>query len=147
MLAKARAKLLRSGNTQRGSIQSVSERVGMKGLKIDANFLTYLISDKVVQGTSQKITKSFRRYGPTSVPDPMDVRPLHILVKSLNLVKANWRDHQDYDDAWVCKLFLLASLFPYHYMSVQTFPFLIEMVSSYVSTMVLLLLIIILNIC
>ncbi len=47
-----------------------------------------------MSGTSLSIEKSYLRL--TSAPDPKTVRPLRILMMSLDNVKAKWKTDEDY---------------------------------------------------
>lgn len=51
-----------------------------------------------IVGTSQKLEKRYLRL--TSAPDPSTVRPVHILRKSLDLMKQKWKAEQDYN--YIC---------------------------------------------
>ncbi|KAF6739641.1 Leukocyte receptor cluster member 8-like [Oryzias melastigma] len=55
--------------------------------------------DCPIVGSCQDITKSYLRL--TCAPDPTTVRPLQVLRKSLQSVKAHWKTHQDY--AYACE--------------------------------------------
>ncbi|KAM6967991.1 leukocyte receptor cluster member 8 homolog [Aplochiton taeniatus] len=50
--------------------------------------------DCPIVGTCQDITKIYLRL--TCAPDPVTVRPVSVLRKSLLAVKAHWKTHQDY---------------------------------------------------
>lgn len=52
-----------------------------------------------ILGTCQDVTKRYLRL--TCAPDPSTVRPVAVLQKSLSVVKAHWREHQDY--AFACE--------------------------------------------
>uniref|UniRef100_A0A8C3LG60 Leukocyte receptor cluster member 8 n=1 Tax=Chrysolophus pictus TaxID=9089 RepID=A0A8C3LG60_CHRPC len=52
-----------------------------------------------ILGTCQDVTKRYLRL--TCAPDPATVRPVAVLQKSLSVVKAHWREHQDY--AFACE--------------------------------------------
>ncbi|XP_035019212.1 leukocyte receptor cluster member 8 homolog [Hippoglossus stenolepis] len=50
--------------------------------------------DCPIVGTCQDITKHYLRL--TCAPDPATVRPVHVLKKSLQVVKLDWKNNQDY---------------------------------------------------
>ncbi|KAM8794764.1 leukocyte receptor cluster member 8, partial [Eudromia elegans] len=52
-----------------------------------------------ILGTCQEVTKRYLRL--TGAPDPSTVRPVPVLRKSLSLVKAHWKEKQDY--AFACE--------------------------------------------
>ncbi|XP_077115741.1 leukocyte receptor cluster member 8 [Ranitomeya variabilis] len=52
-----------------------------------------------IVGTSQDITKTYLRL--TCAPDPSTVRPVHVLRKSLTMVKGHFKEKQDY--AFACE--------------------------------------------
>ncbi|XP_025908534.1 leukocyte receptor cluster member 8, partial [Nothoprocta perdicaria] len=52
-----------------------------------------------ILGTCQDVTKRYLRL--TGAPDPATVRPVPVLRKSLSLVKAHWKEKQDY--AFACE--------------------------------------------
>uniref|UniRef100_A0A3B4ADN1 PCI domain-containing protein n=1 Tax=Periophthalmus magnuspinnatus TaxID=409849 RepID=A0A3B4ADN1_9GOBI len=55
--------------------------------------------DCPIVGTCQDITKPYLRL--TCAPDPSTVRPVQVLKKSLEAVKADWKNNQDY--AYACE--------------------------------------------
>ncbi|KAF9098508.1 hypothetical protein BGX23_006107 [Mortierella sp. AD031] len=54
-----------------------------------------------IVGTSTKLEKNYLRL--TSAPDPSTVRPVHVLQKTLELLKEKWRQDQNY--AYICDQF------------------------------------------
>ncbi|KAG0049653.1 hypothetical protein BGZ83_005514 [Gryganskiella cystojenkinii] len=54
-----------------------------------------------IVGTSTKLEKNYLRL--TSAPEPSTVRPVHILKKTLELLKDKWRQDQNY--AYICDQF------------------------------------------
>ncbi|KAI8601904.1 SAC3/GANP/Nin1/mts3/eIF-3 p25 family-domain-containing protein [Dissophora ornata] len=54
-----------------------------------------------IVGTSTKLEKNYLRL--TSAPDPSTVRPVHVLKKTLELLKDKWRQDQNY--AYICNQF------------------------------------------
>lgn len=52
-------------------------------------------------GTSEKLEKQYFRL--TSAPDPQHVRPLHVLEKTLELLKKKWRTESNY--SYICDQF------------------------------------------
>ncbi|KAI5478914.1 nuclear export factor [Pseudohyphozyma bogoriensis] len=67
--------------------------------EFDSNVLDW---DKhTIVGTSQKLEKPYLRL--TSLPDPTTIRPLPVLEKTLELLKAKWREEQNYP--WICDQF------------------------------------------
>ncbi|KAG0286456.1 hypothetical protein BGZ96_009441 [Linnemannia gamsii] len=54
-----------------------------------------------IVGTSLQLEKNYLRL--TSAPDPSTVRPVHVLQKTLDLLKEKWRKDQNY--AYICDQF------------------------------------------
>lgn len=57
--------------------------------------------DQPLVGRCMSLEKQYFRL--TSAPDPANVRPLHILEKTLELLKKKWRDEQNY--SYICDQF------------------------------------------
>lgn len=57
-----------------------------------------ILPSKSIIGASQKLEKSYLRL--TSAPDPAMVRPLHILTRSIELIKEKW--FKDHDYSYFC---------------------------------------------
>nr|XP_018261936.1 nuclear protein [Kwoniella dejecticola CBS 10117]OBR84094.1 nuclear protein [Kwoniella dejecticola CBS 10117] len=65
---------------------------GDEVMEVDPNVIDW---DKhTIRGTSTKLEKSYLRL--TSEPNPADVRPLHILQQTLQLLKRKWKDNHNY---------------------------------------------------
>ncbi|WVQ65521.1 uncharacterized protein L199_003698 [Kwoniella botswanensis] len=65
---------------------------GEEVMEVDPNVIDW---DKhTIRGTSTKLEKSYLRL--TSEPNPADVRPLHILQQTLQLLKRKWKDNHNY---------------------------------------------------
>lgn len=62
---------------------------------------TPIDNDKPLIGTCEKLEKQYFRL--TSAPDPQHVRPLHVLEKTLELLKKKWRTESNY--SYICDQF------------------------------------------
>ncbi|WVR06688.1 hypothetical protein IAU60_003720 [Kwoniella sp. DSM 27419] len=61
-------------------------------MEVDPNVIDW---DKhTIRGTSTKLEKSYLRL--TSEPSPADIRPLHILQQTLQLLKSKWKQNHNY---------------------------------------------------
>uniref|UniRef100_A0A8D0G8Y3 Leukocyte receptor cluster member 8 n=1 Tax=Sphenodon punctatus TaxID=8508 RepID=A0A8D0G8Y3_SPHPU len=82
-----------------------SKKLRLEPLVLQINSLDPVGSDSLdwnelkIVGTSQDITKHYLRL--TCAPDPSTVRPVSVLKKSLWMVKAHWKEKQDY--AFACE--------------------------------------------
>ncbi|WVQ96570.1 hypothetical protein IAU59_003675 [Kwoniella sp. CBS 9459] len=65
---------------------------GEEVMEVDPNVIDW---DKhTIRGTSTKLEKSYLRL--TSEPSPADIRPLHVLQQTLQLLKTKWKDNHNY---------------------------------------------------
>ncbi|OCF44339.1 nuclear protein [Kwoniella heveanensis CBS 569] len=65
---------------------------GEEVMEVDPNVIDW---DKhTIRGTSTKLEKSYLRL--TSEPSPADIRPLHVLQQTLQLLKSKWKDNHNY---------------------------------------------------
>lgn len=62
---------------------------------------TPIDNGKILVGTCEKLEKQYFRL--TSAPDPTQVRPLHVLEKTLELLKKKWRTESNY--SYICDQF------------------------------------------
>ncbi|RSH83051.1 hypothetical protein EHS25_005761 [Saitozyma podzolica] len=60
--------------------------------EVDPNVIDW--DHHTIRGTSTKLEKSYLRL--TSEPSPADIRPLHILEQTLQLLKRKWKDNHNY---------------------------------------------------
>lgn len=92
-----------SGSSGLGMVPGQVGRGKMKGkgvfrygseevVEVDPNVIDW---DKhTIRGTSTKLEKSYLRL--TSEPSPADIRPLHILKETLQLLKRKWKENHNY---------------------------------------------------
>ncbi|KAK1925948.1 SAC3/GANP/Nin1/mts3/eIF-3 p25 family-domain-containing protein [Papiliotrema laurentii] len=65
---------------------------GAMPLEVDPNVIDW---DKfTIKGTNTRLEKSYLRL--TSEPSPADIRPLHVLKQTLQLVKRKWKENANY---------------------------------------------------